>query len=165
MLFQKKFIPEEISIQDRHDGAAGREIERKTAAANLTDALEGSTIRRRKLIGLSLGVGLGAFGLGTAVAFTGGLIKNPWKPVVQTADGKKAVLWTSGWTPRFHGETIYLARATGEHLDSPFIKMRPEDIDAGGMETVFPWRESDGDGTTLESHEKLTAILAPCATR
>jgi ubiquinol-cytochrome c reductase iron-sulfur subunit len=160
VLFQKKFIPEEISIQDRHYDVSGSdEIDRKTVVANLTDALEGSTLRRRKLIGLSLGVGLGAFGLGTLVAFAGGLIKNPWKPVVQTADGKKAVLWTSGWTPRFHGETIFLARATGESLGAPFVKMRPEDIEAGGMETVFPWRESDGDGTTVESHEKLTAIL------
>lgn len=157
VLFQKKFIPEEISIQDRHDGASP-EIERKTVAANLTDALEGSTIKRRKMIGASLGLGLGAFGLASLVAFVGGLIKNPWKPVVPTAEGKKAVLWTSGWTPRFVGETIYLARATGES-HSPFVKMRPEDVDAGGMETVFPWRESDGDGTTVESHEALSTIL------
>ena len=68
VLFQKKFIPEEISIQDRHDGRSP-EIHRKTIAANLTDALEGSTFKRRKLIGLSLGIGLGAFGLGTLVAF------------------------------------------------------------------------------------------------
>ncbi|MCJ1883113.1 hypothetical protein LNY03_28800, partial [Pseudomonas nitroreducens] len=40
----------------------------------------------------------------------------------------------------------------------PFIKMRPEDMDAGGMEPVFPWRESDGDGTTVESHHKLQEI-------
>jgi ubiquinol-cytochrome c reductase iron-sulfur subunit len=161
VLFQKKFIPEEISIQDRHDGggSGSPEIHRKTVVANLTDALEGSTLRRRKLIGLSLGAGLGAFGLGTLVAFAGGLIKNPWKPIVQTADGKKAVLWTSGWTPKFKGETIFLARATGEHVGAPFVKMRPEDIEAGGMETVFPWRESDGDGTTVESHERLTAIM------
>ncbi len=157
VLYQKKFIPEEISIQQRHDGAS-REIDRKTVVANLADAYQGSTIGRRKLVGLSLGVGLGAFGLGTLVAFAGGLIKNPWKPVVPTADGKKAVLWTSGWTPRYHGETIYLARATGTYTGAPFVKMRPEDIDAGGMETVFPWRESDGDGTTPESHEKLRAI-------
>lgn len=157
VLLQKKFIPEEITIQERHDGASP-EIQRRTVAANLTDALEGSTLRRRKMIGVSLGVGLGAFGAGTAVAFIGGLIKNPWKPVVPTAEGKKAVLWTSGWTPRFAGETIYLARATGDS-HSPFTKMRPEDIDAGGMETVLPWRESDGDGTTVESHEKLSAIL------
>lgn len=26
------------------------------------------------------------------------------------------------------------------------------------METVFPWRESDGDGTTVESHERLAEI-------
>jgi len=157
VLFQKKFIPEEISIQDRHDGASS-ELHRKTAAANLTDALEGSTIKRRKMIGLSLGVGLGAFGVGTLVAFIGGLIKNPWAKVVPTADGKDAVLFTSGWTPRFHGETIYMARATGLPGESPFVKMRPEDIDAGGMETVFPWRESDGDGTTVESSHKLTEI-------
>jgi ubiquinol-cytochrome c reductase iron-sulfur subunit len=157
VLFQKKFIPEEISIQDRHDGRSP-ELQRKTVVANLTDALEGSTLKRRKLIGLSLGIGLGAFGLGTLVAFMGGLIKNPWKPVVSTAEGKKAVLWTSGWTPRFKGETIYMARATGRPGESPFVKMRPEDIDAGGMETVFPWRESDGDGTTVESHHLLGEI-------
>ncbi|MGX9792234.1 cytochrome bc1 complex Rieske iron-sulfur subunit [Mycobacterium sp. MMS18-G62] len=157
VLYQKKFIPEEISIQQRHDGRSP-EIHRKTVVANLSDALEGSTLKRRKLIGLSLGIGLGAFGVGTLIAFVGGLIKNPWKPVVQTADGKKAVLWTSGWTPRFAGETIYLARATGKPGESPFVKMRPEDIDAGGMETVFPWRESDGDGTTVESHERLSEI-------
>lgn len=157
VLFQKKFIPEEISIQDRHDGRSP-EIERRATAANLTDALETSTLKRRKLIGLSLGIGLGAFGLGTAVAFIGGIIKNPWKPVVPTAEGKKAVLWTSGWTPRFKGETIYLARATGQPGSSAFVKMRPEDIDAGGMETVFPWRESDGDGSTFESHELLNEI-------
>jgi len=157
VLFQKKFIPEEISIQDRHDGRSP-EIDRKTIAANLTDALEGSTLKRRKVIGLSLGIGLGAFGLGTLVAFMGGLIKNPWKPVVPTADGDKAVLWTSGWTPRFKGETNYMARATGRPGESPFVKMRPEDIDAGGMETVFPWREADGDGTTVESHDRLNEI-------
>ncbi|CDP89304.1 MULTISPECIES: cytochrome bc1 complex Rieske iron-sulfur subunit [Mycolicibacterium] len=157
VLFQKKFIPEEISVQDRHDGRSP-ELHRKTIAANLGDALEGSTVKRRKLIGLSLGIGLGAFGAGTLVAFIGGLIKNPWKPVVPTAEGKKAVLWTSGWTPRFHGETIYLARATGRPGSSPFVKMRPEDLDAGGMETVFPWRESDGDGTTVESEHHLTEI-------
>jgi ubiquinol-cytochrome c reductase iron-sulfur subunit len=157
VLYQKKFIPEEITVQDRHDGASP-EIDRKTVVANLTDALEGSTIKRRKLVGLSLGIGLGAFGAGTLVAFIGGLIKNPWKPVVPTAEGKKAVLWTSGWTPRFTGETIFLARATGLPGQSPFVKLRPEDIDAGGMETVFPWRESDGDGTTVESHERLAEI-------
>ena len=157
VLYQKRFIPEEISIQDRHDGASS-EFDRKTAAANLVDAFEESTIKRRKMIGMSLGIGLGAFGVGTLVAAVGGIIKNPWKPVVPTSKGLTAVLWTSDWTPRYEGETIYLARATGLPGESPFMRVRPEDIDAGGMETVFPWRLSDGDGTTVESHHRLTEI-------
>ncbi|HEU4360246.1 MAG TPA: ubiquinol-cytochrome c reductase iron-sulfur subunit [Mycobacterium sp.] len=158
VLFVKKFIPEEISIQQRHDGDSA-ELDRKTVAANLTDAFEGSTLRRRKLIGLSLGIGFGAFGLGTLAAAAGGIIKNPWKPVVDTAEGKKAVLWTSGWTPRYFGETIYLARSTGKHLEGPLVPLRAEDLDAGAMETVFPWRESDGDGTSHESREKINEIM------
>ena len=157
VLYQKRFIPEEISIQDRHDGRSP-ELDRKTSAATLVDAFDSSTIKRRKMIGMAAGIGLGAFGVGTLVAALGGIIKNPWKPVVPTADCPKAVLWTSDWTPRYNGETIYLGRATGRPGESPFIKMRPEDIDAGGMETVFPWREEDGDGTTVESHERLTHI-------
>ena len=62
VLYQKRFIPEEISIQQRHDGAS-REVDRNTVVANLGDAYQGSTIGRRKLVGLSLGMGLGAFGL------------------------------------------------------------------------------------------------------
>ncbi len=157
VLYQKRFIPEEISIQDRHDGRSS-ELDRKTSAATLVDAFESSTIKRRKMIGMAAGIGVGAFGVGTLVAALGGIIKNPWKPVVPTADGPRALLWTSDWTPRYTGETIFLGRATGRPGESPFIKMRPEDIDAGGMETVFPWREEDGDGTSVESHEKLTHI-------
>ena len=157
VLYQKKFIPEEISIQDRHDGRSS-ELDRKTVVANLGDALDGSTIKRRKMVGLSLGISLGAFGAGTLVAFIGGLIKNPWEPGVPTPGGKKAGLWASRGDPRYAGETIFLGRATGLPGESPFVKMRPEDLDAGGMETVFPWRESDGDGTTIESHEHLSAI-------
>lgn len=157
VLYQKKFIPEEIVVQDRHDEPSS-EVNRKTIVAELTQTFDESTIGRRKLVKTSLGVALGAFGLGTAVAFIGGIIKNPWKPVVPTSKGPTAVLWTSGWTPRYEGETIFLASATGRPGESPFIKIRPEDLDAGGMMTVFPWRESDGDGSTVESHEKLTEI-------
>ena len=71
--------------------------------------------------------------------------------------GKKAVLWTSGWTPVHRRD--HLPGPRDRHAGSPpFVKMRPEDLDAGAMETVFPWRESDGDGTTVESHERLSEI-------
>jgi ubiquinol-cytochrome c reductase iron-sulfur subunit len=159
VLFQKRFIPEEISVQDRHDGQSS-EVDRKTIVAELSDTLDTSTLPRRKLIMTSLGVALGAFGVGTLVAFIGGLIKNPWKPVVQTSEGPTAMLWTSGWTPKFKGETIFVTRSTGRSGEgNVLLKIRPEDIDAGGMETVFPWRESDGDGSTTESHEKISKIM------
>jgi ubiquinol-cytochrome c reductase iron-sulfur subunit len=160
VLFQKRFIPEEIAVQDRHDGQSS-EVDRKTIVAELSDTLETSTLPRRKLIMTSLGISLGTFGLGTLVAFLGGIIKNPWKPVVQTSEGPTAVLWTSGWTPHYAGETIFLTRSTGKSGETPntLLKIRPEDIDAGGMETVFPWRESDGDGSTVESHEKISQIM------
>ncbi|RIT47881.1 ubiquinol-cytochrome c reductase iron-sulfur subunit [Mycobacteroides abscessus subsp. massiliense] len=157
VLYTKKFIPQEISIQDRHDGPGSAEVDRKTIVAQLQDTLDTSTLPRRKMIVRALGFGIGAMGAGTAVAFIGGMIKNPWAKVVPTANGKQPVLLTSGWTPRYHGETIYLGRAVGSS-SNVLLKIRPEDIDAGGMETVFPWRESDGDGTTVESHEKLSHI-------
>jgi ubiquinol-cytochrome c reductase iron-sulfur subunit len=160
VLFQKKFIPEEIAVQDRHDGKSS-EANRKTIVAELSDTLDTSTLPRRKLITASLGISLGAFGLGTAIAFIGGLIKNPWKPVVKTANGLQAVLWTSGWTPKWHGETIYLARDLGNGGEdhTRLVRIRPEDLDAGGMETVFPWRKSDGEGTTPESRERIGRIM------
>jgi ubiquinol-cytochrome c reductase iron-sulfur subunit len=159
VLFTKRFIPDEISIQDRHDGPSA-EVDRKTIVAELTDTLDTSTLPRRRLILGSLSIGLGAFGLGTLIAAAGGIIKNPWKPVVPTAEGKKPVLLTSGWTPRFKGETIYLARSVsgGNAQPNSLQRIRPEDLDAGAMETVFPWRDSDGDGTTVESHEKISEI-------
>ncbi|HZQ31283.1 MAG TPA: ubiquinol-cytochrome c reductase iron-sulfur subunit [Mycobacterium sp.] len=159
VLFQKKFIPEEIAVQDRHDGPSS-ETDRKTIVAELSDTLDTSTLPRRRLIKMSLGISLGAFGLGTLVALIGGIIKNPWRPAVKTYEGKTAELWTTGWTPRFKGETIYLASSVGDGGPSQLlIKIRPADVDAGGMLTVFPWRESDGDGSTPESRENISKIM------
>ncbi|HEY7052002.1 MAG TPA: ubiquinol-cytochrome c reductase iron-sulfur subunit [Mycobacterium sp.] len=159
VLYQKKFIPEEIAVQDRHDGPSS-EVDRKTIVAELTETLETSTLPRRRLIKMSLGVSLGAFGVGTLIAFIGGIIKNPWRPVVKTYEGLTAELWTTPWTPRFTGETIYVTSSVGDSGPEPLlIKVRPEDVDAGGMLTVFPWRESDGDGTTPESRENISKIM------
>lgn len=138
--FTKKFIPEEVAIQDRHDGGSSA-VDQKTIVAQLGDSLETSTLGRRKLITRSLGFGAGALGI-MAIMPLGGLIKNPW------AKGDKSDLWTSGWTPAFPGETIYLRRYTGRRDD--IVLVRPEDLDAGSMETVFPFRESErGDEKAL----------------
>jgi len=131
--FTKKFIPEEISVQDRHDGGS-TEVDKKTAAAMLGDTVTSSTIGRRKMI-----IGAGLFGLG-------------W------AEGKDSPLWHTGWSPIHNSpetpnETVFLRRDTGN--PHQVVLVRPEDLDAGGMETVFPWRVSDGVGETEESRHKL----------
>lgn len=140
VLYTKKFIPEEVSIQDRHDGGS-KEVDRQTLVAQLTDTLDKSSIGRRKLIKRSLIFGGGALGI-MSVMPLGAMIKNPW------AEGDDSPLWVSGWTPRYPGETIYLRRDTGRPED--IVLVRPEDLDAGGMETVFPYRETDrGDSHAL----------------
>ena len=142
--FTKKFIPEEVSIQDRHDGSSS-ETDRKTLVAELGDSLDTSTIGRRKVIKRSLLFGGGALGV-MALLPLGGLIKNPW------AKGEDSPLWVSGWTPRYDGETIYLRRDTGRPED--VVLVRPEDLDAGAMETVFPFREADRES----EHDLLMSL-------
>ncbi|MBF6134610.1 ubiquinol-cytochrome c reductase iron-sulfur subunit [Nocardia otitidiscaviarum] len=145
VLIRKKFIPAEISIQDRHDGKSS-ETNRRTLAAELQDALETSTLARRKMITRTAGLGAGLLGIGALFVFVGGMVKNPW------AKGDKSPLWVSGWTPDYPGQTVYLRRDTGRPED--IVLVRPEDLDAGAMETVFPWKEEwRGD-----SHETLQSL-------
>jgi ubiquinol-cytochrome c reductase iron-sulfur subunit len=132
--YAKRFLPEETAVQQRHDGPSA-EVDRRTIAAQFAEAGATSGIARRSLITRSAGFGLGVMGLGVGVIALGGLVKNPWK------GGDKAVLWTTGWAPTTPGEKVYLRRDTGDPHD--VVLVRPEDLDAGAMETVFPFRESE----------------------
>ncbi|MEU1431262.1 ubiquinol-cytochrome c reductase iron-sulfur subunit [Nocardia sp. NPDC005746] len=144
VLIRKHFIPAEISIQDRHDGPSS-EVNRRTLVAQLQDAADTSTLGRRKLITRTAGLGAGLVGVGALFVFVGGMIKNPW------AKRDKSPLWVSGWTPDYPGETVYLRRDTGRPEDIVLVK--PEDLDGGAMETVFPWKESwrGDEHATLQS--------------
>lgn len=151
----KRFIPAEISVQDRHDGGS-TEVDKQTVAAELMDSLETSTIPRRKMVIGSAVFGLGALSVAGGVAAIGGFIKNPW------AKGDDSDLWTSGWTPRdkTNPELVYFRRDTGNPYQVALV--RAGDIDAGGMETVFPWRVSDGYGENEHSrHELLKGLRGP----
>ena len=160
VLYVKTIVPEEISVQRRHDGPSS-EVDRRTLTALLNDSWETSTLGRRKALqGLLGGAGI-LFGL-VVVAPLGGMIKNPWKrgELGIMGDG---TLWTSGWTLHEQGVKLYLARDTGaiaeQHSSetgthwttagvSRLVRVRPEDLDAGGMETVYPLPTSlvnDGD--------------------
>ena len=103
-------------------------------------------IARRKMITRSAGFGLGAFGLGAGVFALGGMVRNPW-----AEEGQESLLHT-GWMPEHPGEKIYLRRDTGNPHDVSLL--RPEDIDAGGFETVFPFREA----WRHDEHELITSM-------
>ncbi|GAA3963772.1 ubiquinol-cytochrome c reductase iron-sulfur subunit [Gordonia caeni] len=150
----KRFIPAEISVQQRHDGPSAA-VDQKTLVAELNDSLTTSTLPRRKMILGSAGFGLGALAFAGGIAAIGGFIKNPW------ADPKDD-LWQTGWSPIHNpasdpNETVFLRRDTGNPYQVALV--RPEDLDAGAMETVFPWRVSDGYGETEESRHHLLQSL------
>ncbi len=157
--YVKKFFPDEVSVQQRHDGRSD-EVDRRTVLAQLAKAGQDTTIARRGLIKRSLGLASGVFGLGVGALALGGLIRNPWE------GGKHAALWVTGWAPD-HGEKVgtgyekvYLRRDTGalgeEIIEKGIdgIRVRPEDLDAASMETVFPFRMSD-----LKDPKKLDHVL------
>src|SRR5262249_25942192 len=125
---------EETAVQQRHDGPSA-ELDRATVAAEVLDTAATSGLGRRKLITRTAGFGAGALGLGVGVFSIGGLVKNPW------AEGDKSPPWATGWPPTKPGEKVYLRRDTGDPLEVALV--RPEHMDAGAMETVFPFREAD----------------------
>jgi ubiquinol-cytochrome c reductase iron-sulfur subunit len=130
----KKFFPDEVSIQQRHDGGSP-EIARKTVMAQLAAAGKDTGIARRSLIIRSAGAAAGLFGLGLGIAAIAPLVRNPWK------GGDKAALWTTGWAPNTPGEVVYLRADTG--IPDEIKLIRPEDQGAGSMQTVFPFRNSE----------------------
>jgi ubiquinol-cytochrome c reductase iron-sulfur subunit len=149
LLYSRKFIPHEITVQERSDnaGEGSPEVDKATILAHLADAGNRSTIARRSLIKRSAGLGAGALGLATVALPVASFIQNPWKD----SDNKDS-LWHTGWQPEFHGEEVFLRRNTGK-ADEVAL-MRPEDLDAGGMETVFPFHESERG-----NHDALSEAL------
>jgi ubiquinol-cytochrome c reductase iron-sulfur subunit len=134
LLYTKKFIPEELAVQQRHDGGSS-EVDKATVLAELADAGNRSTIARRSLIKRTAGLGAGVFGIGVAALPLGSLIRDPWKE----SDSKES-LWHTGWQAE-NGEMVYLRNYTGDPHEVQLV--RPEDLDAGGYMTVFPFRESE----------------------
>ncbi|HEY4024397.1 MAG TPA: Rieske 2Fe-2S domain-containing protein, partial [Pseudonocardiaceae bacterium] len=149
--YVKQFFPDEVSVQQRHDGRSD-ELARKTVIAQLAAAGNDTGIGRRKLIVRTMGLAGGIFGLGVGVAALGGLIHNPWK------GRDKADLWVTPWAPA-NGEKTYLRRDLGISSEEIIsnnieIRVRPEDLDAASIETVFPFRLSD-----LHDAEKMSENL------
>ncbi|GAA1744550.1 ubiquinol-cytochrome c reductase iron-sulfur subunit [Luedemannella helvata] len=119
----KKLLPEEISVQERHEGASTPDEAALTAATigNMGDELG---IQRRPLLKAAVllpGLGLGAAAVAPLV---GGLIRSPHEP--------DAIFFETGFNPKFnHGQPVRLVREDGTPI-------RPEEVSVGGQMTVFP---------------------------
>ena len=131
--YSKKLLPEDLTIQQRHDGRS-KEVERRTAAARLVQVGTSSGLGRRKLIVRAIGASGGILGAGLAVAAFGGLVKNPWK------EGEDSALLVTDWKSE-NGERVYLRKFDGNAEE--VVLVRAGDLAAGSIETVFPFREAD----------------------
>ncbi|HEY2701718.1 MAG TPA: ubiquinol-cytochrome c reductase iron-sulfur subunit [Pseudonocardiaceae bacterium] len=151
LVYVKKFIPHEVAVQDRHDGPSP-EIDRQTVLAELADAGVRSTIARRSLIKRSAGAAAGVMGLGLGVFAVGGFIKNPWSKNQAPEDSLKYTGWYNGPNSEAPGEKVFLRQDTGNPNEVSLVS--PADLDAGGLMTVFPFRESERN-----DQEKLLAAL------
>lgn len=137
LTYVKKFVPHEVAVQQRHDGQSA-EVDRQTLLAQLADAGNRSTIARRSLIKRSVLAAGGLMGLGLVVFPLGGLIKNPWSRSQPPED----TLAHTGWyQDPSNPEKVFVRRDTGDPHEVSLVS--PADQDAGSLQTVFPFRESE----------------------
>ena len=137
LTYVKKFVPHELAVQERHDGQSP-ELDRQTLMAELADAGNRSTIARRSLIKRSAIAAGSLMGLGLLVFPLGGLIKNPWGKSQAPQD----TLAHTGWyQDPANPERVYLRKDTGDPHEVALVS--PVDMDAGALQTVFPFRESE----------------------
>jgi len=122
ILWAKKLVPDEIAVQERHDGATSRD-EQQLTAASLLNFVDETGIKRRPLIKAALLLPAGGLGLAAAAPLIGGLLKNP---------NENHPLLHTGWSPLNNdGRKVRLVRDDGTPI-------KPEDVSVGGQMTVFP---------------------------
>jgi ubiquinol-cytochrome c reductase iron-sulfur subunit len=127
--YAKSLLPHETAVQQRHIGRSA-EVDRQTTSAILVDSGTTSKIWRRSIIKRAAGLGAGVVGAGVGLVALGGLVRNPWK------GGDNAALWITDWRSD-NGEPVFL-RYDSERL----TLARPEDLAAGSIATVFPYKRS-----------------------
>ncbi len=118
----KKLLPDEVAVQERHDGASPAD-ERSLTGATILNMLDETGIKRRPLLKAAFLLPAGGLAVAAVAPLIGSLIKNP-------NDGH--ILLTTGWNPtNNNGNKVRLVREDGTPI-------RPEDVSVGGQMTVFP---------------------------
>ena len=120
ILWGKKLLPDEISVQDRHDGASPRD-EQVLTGSTLGNLVDETGIRRRPILKGAILLPAAGLVVAPAALVVGSLLRPP-----------EAVLKNTGWNPNNNnGNKVRLTRDDGTPI-------RPEDVSVGGQMTAFP---------------------------
>ncbi|MDQ1720682.1 MAG: ubiquinol-cytochrome c reductase iron-sulfur subunit [Pseudonocardiales bacterium] len=131
----KKLLPDEVAVQERHDGPSPRD-EQQLTGSTILNMVDEIGIKRRPLLKAALLLPAGGLGIAAAAPLVGSLIKNP-------NDGH--ILLTTGWNPAHNGgNRIQLVRDDGTPI-------RPEEVSVGGQMTVFPGIPGGATNTYADS--------------
>ncbi|MGK5444959.1 cytochrome bc1 complex Rieske iron-sulfur subunit [Micromonospora sp. URMC 105] len=122
LVWGKKVLPKEVSIQDRHQGQSSSPEEQRIVGQTMLYMADELNVRRRPLLGVSLLAGLAPVAAVAAAPLVGGLISDPHK---------NNQMFRTGFAAANEGEKIRLVREDGRPI-------RPADISSGGQLTVFP---------------------------
>ncbi|MDD7968040.1 cytochrome bc1 complex Rieske iron-sulfur subunit [Actinomycetospora lemnae] len=148
--WSKIITPEDVAVQQRHDGPSPP-VAQRTLAARVVELVDQTGLGRSKLLRRTVLAACTAVAGVLTVTVLGTLVRDPW------SEGPYSPLLTTGWRSP-DGERTYLRVDTGDPHSVTLL--RPEDVAAGGMLTVFPFRESmRGDPEALA--EMLRAADVP----
>jgi ubiquinol-cytochrome c reductase iron-sulfur subunit len=127
LVWGKRLLPREVSIQDRHDGPSSS-ADRKLTGHTIAYMADELGLQRRPILKLAL-LGLLPVGALATILPVGMLLKSPSK--VNPVTGKAPLKYT-GWDPALNdGRPVRLTQLDGAPI-------RPEDVSVGGQITVFP---------------------------
>jgi ubiquinol-cytochrome c reductase iron-sulfur subunit len=118
IIWAKKLLPEEIAVQDRHDGGSDP-VEARLTGATILNMVDETGIKRRPLLKAALAVGAAPLGVAIAAPLIGALIQDPHPK-------SGSPLYSTGFK-----EGVRLVREDGTPI-------RPADVAEGSVETVFP---------------------------
>ncbi|MBM0202419.1 ubiquinol-cytochrome c reductase iron-sulfur subunit [Micromonospora sp. NPDC051227] len=142
LLWGKKVLPKEVSIQDRHEGAVSP-AERRITGQTMLYMADELGVKRRPLLGVSLLAGLVPVVAVVAAPLVGGLIRDPHTD---------RELYQTGFAPADEQGAITRIRLVRED-GRP---VRPADLLPGGQVTVFP---GISHGVSNEYADSVTLLI------
>jgi quinol---cytochrome c reductase iron-sulfur subunit len=145
VLWAKWLMPEEEVVQDRHD-IPSTEEDKALTEATLLVGLEDTGLPRRSLILRTLGLAGGAMAAVPLVALVGGMIKKPGTQLLHTMFRPNAKMFPSskGMVP-----IVY----------SDFRRVSPDDLEPGGLATVFPGVRDEVNGVNGVTNASSPTLL------